>query len=143
MEIKSKSNPIGIVQNIPEIENKVINLIQKWNEKIKDVSSNWLHKTGLKSKVALSLATSFLLNALDELILITSETIISGPDKKATVLGALDQLYDLVIKEALPIWLKPFATLLKQYIIYSLASYAIDYIVSKYKDGIWNNKTGG
>jgi len=142
MDIKSKSNPIGIIQNIPELEQKIKNLMQKWDEKIKVVSASWLYYFGAKGKVTLSLATSFLLFALDELITAANEVLISGPDKKATVLSGLDKLYEYVIKEALPIWLRPFASVVKQYVIYSLASYAIDYIVLKYKNGNWKT-TGG
>jgi hypothetical protein len=142
MDIKSKSNPIGIIQNIPELEQKIKNLMQEWDDKIKVVSAGWLYYFGAKGKVTLSLVTSFLLFALDELITAANEVLISGPDKKATVLSGLDKLYEYVIKEALPIWLRPFASAVKQYVIYSLASYAIDYIVLKYKNGNWKT-TGG
>lgn len=141
MEIKSDSNPVGIVRNTLEIEQKLNSLIKKWDEKIKEVSSSWMHSWGIKSKATISLATSFLLGALDELIVTVDEVLIKGPDKKATVLNCLDKLYEYVLREALPIWLRPFGSAVKQYVIYSLASYAIDYIVLKYRNGIW--KTGG
>lgn len=143
MEIQTESRPIGSVQEIPELEIKIKSLIDQWDEKIKDVAIKWYHSWGLRSKATLALATSFLLGALDELITTVDELIDNGPDKKATVLNGLDRLYEYVIREALPIWLRPFAGAVKQYVIYSLASNAIDYIVLKYRNGSWKFKTGG
>ncbi len=60
-----------------------------------------------------------------------------GPEQKVTVLKGIDRLYEYVIKEALPIWLKPFAKQVKQYVIYVLISNAIDWMVGKYRDGNW------
>lgn len=140
MDIKENSNPIGEVQNLPEFNQVVLNLSEKWDESTKEVPTNWLYSWGIKSKVGLSLATGFLLGALDELIITVDQLLENGPDKKATVLSGLDRLYEYVMREALPVWLRPFATVVKEYIIYSLASYAIDYIVSNYKNGVWRKK---
>ena len=60
-----------------------------------------------------------------------------GADKKATVLVAVEKLYDYVIREAMPIWLKPFSGLIKKHIIFGLLSPAIDWIVQKYREGDW------
>lgn len=138
MEIKS--NPIGNAQDIPEFNDKIQDLSQKWDQNLKYSSENWMISWGIKSRATLSLATGFLLGALDELIITVDLLLENGPDKKATVLSGLDRLYEYVMKEALPIWLRPFASVVKNYIIYSLASFAIDYIVSKYKDGNWRSK---
>lgn len=139
MEIKSDSNPIGKPQDIPEFNEKIQHLSEKWDQNISS-SANWMIYWGIKGKATLSLATGFLLGALDELVITIDQLLENGPDKKATVLSGLDKLYEYVMKEALPIWLRPFASVVKQYVIYSLASYAIDYIVSKYKNGDWRNK---
>ncbi len=138
MEIKS--NPIGNAQDIPEFNDKIQDLSQKWDQNLKYSSENWMVSWGIKSRATLSLATGFLLGALDELVITVDLLLENGPDKKATVLSGLDRLYEYVMKEALPIWLRPFASVVKNYIIYSLASFAIDYIVSKYKDGNWRSK---
>lgn len=126
-----KVNPIGKVQLIPEFEEKIIELSNQWDEKIKN-SNSWF-----KNKVSITTITLFLLGALDELIVTINEFLESGPDKKATVLNGLDRLYEYVLREGIPIWLRPFASVIKNYIIYSLASSAIDYFVAKYKSGVW------
>lgn len=130
MEIESV-NPVGQARLIPEFENKILELSNKWDEKIKN-SSSWI-----KNKVSLTTITLFLLGALDELVLTIDMFLESGPDKKATVLNGLDRLYEYILKEGIPIWLRPFAALIKNYVIYSLASSAIDYFVAKYKQGAW------
>lgn len=143
MKIQSEPNPIGMVQFIPQIEEKIKLIIQEWDEKIKNSATTWQQSWGIRSKASLSLVANFLLSSLDELILAISVLSLSGPDKKATVLSGLDKIYDYVLQEGLPIWLRPFASAIKQYVIYCLASAAIDYIVLKYKNGSWRNKTGG
>jgi hypothetical protein len=142
MEIQN-TNPIGIVRNIPELEEKLASLIGEWNEKVKSNSKSWLDKIRLNYKSNLSLATKFLIYSIDELVYVASNTILTGPDKKATVLDALDRVYAYVVAEALPIWLKPFAKQIEYYVIYTLASIVIDWMVQKYKEGSWNQKTGG
>lgn len=139
MKIQSESDPIGAVQKTIKFEEKIIALSNDWDEKIKTISKKWWSV----NKTRISLATIFLLNSLDELIIFANEVVkSSGADKKATVLDGIDKLYDYVALEAFPIWLRPFATVIKQYVIYTLISSFVDYIVEKYKDGSWN-KTGG
>ena len=74
---------------------------------------------------------------LDDFVVTVSTVIISGPDKKATVLNAVDRLYDYTVKEAMPIWMRPFAAPIKHYIVYVLVSSAIDWMVLKYQSGSW------
>lgn len=123
MQIESV-NPIGKIQSVPEFENKILELSNKWDEK-------------RKNPISLSTISLFLLGALDELVLTINDFLDSGPDKKATVLNGLDRLYEYILKEGIPIWLRPFAAIIKNYVIYSLASSAIDYFVAKYKEGVW------
>lgn len=124
---KEKSNPVGVAQNIPEIEKKIINYAIAWDEQ----SKKW------RSKIDFSKITNFLLLAMDDFIVILGEKMIPGADKKATVLDAVDKLYEYVIKEAMPIWMKPFAKPIKHFIIYILVSSAIDWVVMKYNQGSW------
>ena len=76
----------------------------------------WFRKTNLVR------VTNFLLFALDEFINVVDDIVDLGEDKKATVLDAISSLYDYTIREALPIWLKPFAGSVKRYIIFTLIS---------------------
>jgi hypothetical protein len=123
---KDKANPIGSIHKINEIENKISHYMQMWDE-LKKVKSFW------KPKIDFSKITNFLLFALDDFINIISIIEIPGKDKKATVLDAIDRLYEYTIKEAMPFWMKPFAGAVKNYIIYILVSNAIDWIVLKYQ----------
>ncbi len=54
---------------------------------------------------------------------------------------AMERLYDYIIAEALPIWLKPFAGAVKNYVLNDLVSPSIDWIVDKYRNGDWRKKT--
>lgn len=127
---KENANPVGEPHRIEEVENKVQFYCRLWDAR-SQTRSMWL------PKVNMSVVTNFLLMALDDFVLVLSNVAISGPDKKATVLDAISRLYDYTVAEALPIWLVPFAGLIKQYIIYILISSAIDWMVAKYRNGSW------
>ncbi len=136
LNIKNKPNEIGEVKNIEPIEAKIQALSAAWDEQSKEMpKASWWKK--VISGANISAVTTFLMGAVDELIQTVEEFVDYGPDKKATVLNGIDRLYEYVIKEALPIWLKPFASQVKQYVIYVLISNAIDWMVGKYRDGNW------
>lgn len=127
---KEKPNPVGTVCKIDEIEFKLLEYTKIWDS-LKTKTTFW------KPKIDLSKVTNFLLFALDDFITIVSQVVIPGPDKKATVLDAIDRLYDYTVREAMPIWMRPFAAPIKNYIVYVLVSSAIDWIVAKYQAGGW------
>jgi hypothetical protein len=52
-------------------------------------------------------------------------------------LAAVGIIYDYIVVQALPFWLKPFSTRLRSLIIDTVMSIAIDWIVSKYNNGVW------
>lgn len=126
MFIKENANPIGTPQKIDSVEMILESYMKMWDE-TKDRKSFW-------AKFNSSKITNFLMKALDDLIIAVNESNILGEDKKATVIDATDRLYDYIVKEAIPLWLVPFAGVIKQYIITVLVSNAIDWIVSKYKE---------
>lgn len=130
------SNPIGEPHIDSNINNYVAIMSAKWDENEETIPwwKIWERKSIAK-------ITKFLLGALDELIAYVDQLDLVGPDKKATVLAAISILYDYVIREALPIWAKPFAGKVKQYIIYVMVAAAIDWIVEKYKNGVWVKKS--
>lgn len=129
-------NPIGEPQIDGAINNYVAIMTAKWSEN--EESIPWWKFWERKSVAKI---TKFLLGALDELIAYVDQLELTGPDKKATVLAAISILYDYVIREALPIWAKPFAGKVKQYIVYALVASAIDWIVEKYRNGVWVKKS--
>jgi F0F1-type ATP synthase membrane subunit a len=128
---KDHADPVGSVVGVPEIELKLQQYIQIWIDSNSNTKSFWVQKPNL-SKV-----TNFLLLAIDDFVSILIKVSIPGPDKKATVLEAVNRLYDFTVKEALPFWLKPFASVIKNYIIYVLISNSIDWIVAKYQTNKW------
>lgn len=129
---KDNANPVGMPHRLNDIEEKIYFYCQLW-----DSQKN--AKSMRVPKINLSVVTNFLLAALDDFVITISTVVIPGPDKKATVLAAMERIYEYVVKEALPIWLRPFAGIIKQYIIYVLISNAIDWMVSKYKNGSWKS----
>lgn len=118
---------IGQVHEIPEFENKIQELAQNWNNQ--------------EGKANLSKITNFLLGSVDILVCTIDDLLDKGIDKKITVLMGVAKLYDYIISSPLiPLWLKPFLSLIRGYVIYTLISIFIDWMVSKYKQGQWKNK---
>lgn len=124
--MKLDANPVGNPQVVESVETLLDSYMKAWDE----TKSKWSWFKFDSSKI-----TNFLMKALDDFIVAVDSSSLMGTDKKATVLSATDRLYEYIVREAMPIWLMPFAGVVKQYIIYVLISNAIDWIVSKYKEG--------
>lgn len=127
MFVKETANPVGSPQVVESVETLLETYKKAWDE-TKTRRSAWIKFDGSK-------VTNFIMKAMDDFIVAVDSSSILGEDKKATVLNATDRLYDYVVREAMPIWMAPFAGVVKQYIIYVLVSNAIDWIVSKYREG--------
>lgn len=124
-------NPIGNEKSTVDINSFLNILKKKWD----DLAVS-LKETGTFSFKS---AVKFLVFSLDALI-IFSENVLpgeTGADKKATVLMGVGILYEYVLKQFLPLWLRPFATSIQTFVVGTLCSIAIDWIVSKYKNGSW------
>ena len=139
MIFKDKTNPVGLVYTLSKFEEKVISIKDKWDEELKNNPKIWKKSWGIK-QINLTVATNFILGCLDDLIVTIDGLLQYGPDKKATVLNAIDKIYDYVLREGMPIWVRPLAFPIKQYIIYVLISNSIDWISEKYKSGNWSKK---
>ena len=137
VEIRPDANPVGDKQADEAIDSYVQIMAAEWTEAKEKVA--WWK---FWKRISFVQVTDFLLKALDDLIAYVDEWVdTNGADKKATVLHAVNCLYDYVIKEAMPIWMKPFAGPVKHYIINELISPAIDWIVDKYRTGDWRKPT--
>lgn len=136
------SNPIGKAHEIEVVEDQLNVLANQWDTIIEEEKNKfaWWKPWTWGRKTNLVKLTNFLLVALDEFIKKVDDLVDLGEDKKATVLDAISRLYDYTVREAMPIWLKPLAGKIKNYIIYTLISTAIDWIVGKYNDGEWRDK---
>lgn len=136
MEIKETINPVGQVIESEHINTFVESMKALWDST--KVKTSWWK---VWKRVDLTPVTNFLLKCLDDLIAYVDQIVdTSGADKKATVLAAIGNIYDYIIREALPIFLKPFAGAVRDYIINTLISAAIDWIVEKYRHGSWRQK---
>jgi hypothetical protein len=134
MEICDAANPIGEAKIDDAVETYVNIMTAEW-DKAKG-SIPWWQFWKRNSMVRV---TNFLLKSIDDLIAYVDELVdLHGSDKKATVLRAVELIYDYIVKEAMPIWLKPFAGRIKEIIILDVISPAIDWMVAKYRDGSWN-----
>lgn len=129
---KDKANPVGVAHSLEEVDRKVEFYRNLWDSQ-RNAKSFW------RPSVSLSRVTNFLMVALDDLVVTVAGSVLSGPDKKATVLKAVDVLYDYIIREAIPVWMRPFAAPVKQYIVEVLVSNAIDWMVAKYQSGSWRS----
>ena len=139
MEIRESANPVGEVKMDEAINGYVKLMAAEWDAGKESVA--WW-RVFTKAKVNFHHVTDFLLKAIDELIAYVDEWVdTNGADKKATVLAAVSTLYDYVIKEAMPIWMRPFAGTIKNYIIDGMISTAIDWIVDKYRNEEWRKPT--
>lgn len=136
MMFQEQANPIGVAFEDPGVANFVSYMKTKWDEETGRFP--WWQ---FWKRVSLVKVTNFLVNALEDIISYVDQFMDkSGADKKATVLEAISQLYDYVVSNALPVWLRPLSKALKQYIIYEVISAAIDWMVSKYHSGEWQKK---
>lgn len=97
------------VLHLDVIQNLIDKFAQEWQETVQ-VSKGWL----FSYKGSLSDVTKFLIKCLDELINTIDGLVDNGADKKLTVLAATAAVYDFIIKEAMPFWMKPFAEPIKK-----------------------------
>lgn len=85
-------------------------------------------------------ATTFIVNILDELITFVEPIIPEGGDKKAAVIAVTSKLFDYIVVQAFPLWLKPFTGTIKQIVVGIIINHLIDFIVAKYNSGYWAMK---
>lgn len=109
------------------------NIVENWkNENEKSFSFN---------SESWSRLSSDLLIFLDSSIRYAEDNInSSGKDKKAIVLAIMQIIFVDIVLNNLPIYFKPFSQLIKFVAVNILFSAIIDFIVSKYKDGIWKKE---
>ena len=133
------SNPVGVVQFLPEVEALVSSLTSEWQQTLIDTEQPkwwqfWRRGTALQA------AAMFVINSVDKLVDCVEGLIDVGPDKKATVMHAVGLLFDYVVRECMPIYLKPFAGKLKHLIVEVIIGNAIDWMVAKYREGAWKEE---
>lgn len=121
----------------------IVNIIQELDRYLADLKARWDQQNpGNKSwwyvtKTYLLTATQFIISVLDELVIFVEGIIPDGQDKKAAVMAIISKLFDYIVTQAFPVWLKPFAPMIKG-IVEIILGTLIDYIVAKYNAGFWD-----
>ena len=130
-------NPVGQAHDIQKVNNKVNDILAKWEkDNPKPKTSWWNPFSWWKSRRSNILkVTLFLFECVDNFIRYIENEVIDGPDKKATVIAAITIIYDYVVKEVMPAWAKPFAGKIKVFFIGIVIFGVIDFVVKKYNEG--------
>ena len=117
------NDPVG-KSNIEIVKDKVEEIIQLWKSSAKKVWAG---------------AVYFMVQSVDLLInfIETLPEPMPGQDKKATVLAAMDKLFDAIITPLIPFLLRPITSRLKRFFIYTVVAIAIDWVVNKYNSSNW------
>ena len=132
-----KPNPIGKVRAgiLDEQVNEIVGLWQEDNPEPPKWWEFWKRLTGQWYA-----AVRYIIASVDYFVRVIDDLLESGADKKASVLESLGQVYDSIVPFLLPIFLRPFNTQIKSFVINVIASLMIDFIVGKYREGIWREK---
>jgi len=135
--MNSVLDPVGTVVNVPAIQAQLEQFIQQWQAEHPSTGGIRIKFRGIVD--IYPEIFQFLLNAVDVFIVLIEKEMpqLAGADKKATVLNAAGFLYDALIANSLPIWLRPFNGQIKALLIDVVLSAIIDFIVSKYNVGSW------
>lgn len=129
--LKDDANPVGVAHKSEDIQNYVKAMNAEWDATNAQIP--WWKVWKQKSFVR---GTDFILKAVDELVVFVDEIAdLSGIDKKATVMYAVQLLYEYIIKECLPFWARPFATQIERHFMEGVVSPFIDWLVEKYHSG--------
>lgn len=117
------NDPVG-VSKIDVIKDKIDEIIQIWKSSAKRVWAG---------------AVYFMVQSVDLLInfIESLPEPLPGEDKKATVLAAMDKLFDAIITPLMPFLLRPLTSRFKRFFVYTVISIVIDWIVSKYNNSHW------
>jgi hypothetical protein len=104
-------------------------LIEKYLSNFKEKNTNNIHD-----------CISFILNCVDDSINQAQNLPVDGASKKAVVISIIYTIYNAIISKNLPVYLKPFDSIIKIIVIQFLISNIIDFLVHKYNEGTWNRK---
>jgi ABC-type cobalt transport system substrate-binding protein len=126
-------NPVGVA-DVEVIRDRIDEVIEAWMVDHPEVKSWWR-----RISVGWIEVVGFLVKAGDYFIKTIDKVLDSGPDKKATVMAAMEEVYDYIVPNLLPIWLKPFSGQVKNFVFGVLINFIVDYFVGKYRAGEWNN----
>lgn len=116
------------------LESYVVDLKSRWDQE------NPEKKWWTVPKNHILTTTKFIINCLDELINFVETIIPLGSDKKLAVLIVVGKIFDYIVINSFPIWLKPFIPTIRMIVINIVVDYMIDFIVAKYNAGFWKQE---
>lgn len=120
---------------LKKLETYIVDLKARWDQE-NPASKSWWRVP--RSQILE--ATRFIINSLDELINFVEPIIPSGSDKKAAVVAVVGNIFDYIVLNAFPLWLKPFSAMIKTIVIDVIINAMIDFIVAKYNAGFWKQE---
>ncbi len=134
-ELKIQSLGTDEVQEVlNSIDAFLMNLKDEWDaENQANAKAGWF----AVNRVRLVSGTVFIIRSLDRMIQFVEDLIPEGKDKKAAVMMVVGNLYDYVVVEAFPMWMKPFSPAIRRIIVEVVVASVIDFVVGKYRNGAW------
>ena len=119
------------ITSIPTTQNPVgIPVVQYLADAVRNYADTWVAKT-TGTKPTWESVVIYMVDAMDDFIDTIDSQLMSGADKKASVLVALNQLYTTIVPNLLPLYLKPFSTEIENFMINDLCGVLIDIFVTK------------
>lgn len=82
-------------------------------------------------------STIFLISVLDSLIVFVQDNMQGGTDKKMAVMSVVSNVFDYIVVQAFPFWMRPFAPVIKEIVVSIIINQLVEFIVLKYKQGNW------
>jgi len=123
--------------NVPNISKEVFSKLESYLSLLKFKWDSIHPKEYKLNKSRIVDCVVFILSALDNLILFVQDNIPKGSDKKMAVMAVVTDLFSYILVNNAPIWLKPFIPLIKEIVVNLIISQLVEFIVSKYKEGVW------
>lgn len=118
-----------------KLEAYIVDLKTRWDQE-NPVSKSWWKVP----RSHILNATKFIINCLDELINFVEPIIPNGADKKEAVIAVAANIFDYIVVNAFPVWLKPFSAMIKTIVVDVIINAMIDFIVAKYNAGFWKQE---
>lgn len=117
------------------LETYIVDLKARWDQENPQIKSWWR-----VPRNHILIATKFIIDCLDELINFVEPIITAGADKKLAVMIVTGKIFDYIVVNSFPLWLKPFVPTIRMIVVNVIVDSMIDFIVAKYKAGFWKQE---
>lgn len=117
------------------LETYIVDLKARWDQENPQIKSWWKIPRN-----HILITTKFIIDCLDELINFVEPIISVGSDKKLAVMIVTGKIFDYIVVNSFPLWLKPFVPTIRMIVVNIVVDSMIDFIVEKYKSGFWKQE---